>query len=83
MEQNHSWDFTWLLPEFSDLYGPGRLLYFVCKTHRISEGSFREQIFDTCLKLTFTAVHMKFALVMELLKIFITAVTLVIATGLV
>ena len=43
-------------------------LFYVHKTHRILEGSFREQIFDTCLKLTFTAVHMKFGLVIELLN---------------
>jgi hypothetical protein len=49
----------------------------------ILEGSFREQIFDMCLKLAFTAVRVKFGLVIELLKIFITAVTLIIATVLV
>lgn len=44
--------------------------------HRILEGSFRNKIFHTRLKLSFTAVHTKFALVMELPKIFSTAVTL-------
>jgi len=52
-------------------------LFYACKRDRILEGSFRERIFHTCLKLTFTAVHMKFALVMELLKIFIIATVLV------
>jgi hypothetical protein len=68
---------TWLLPKFADLCGTGRLLYFTGhKMHRILEGSFRNKIFHTRLKLSFTAVHTKFALVMELPKIFSTAVTL-------